>query len=103
MHSPIISRRRYAFSLLELLVVIAIIAILASLLLPTLAAAKGKAKGAACLSNLRQWGQAMLLYAGDSDDQLPRDGMNRLESRRKKRAQSRRPHGLVQCAARLRQ
>jgi prepilin-type N-terminal cleavage/methylation domain-containing protein/prepilin-type processing-associated H-X9-DG protein len=76
MHPPIISRRPNAFTLLELLVVIAIIAILASLLLPTLAASKSKARGSACLSNFRQWGQAMLLYAGDSDDQLPRDGMS---------------------------
>ena len=76
MNAPAFSRRATGFTLVEVLVVIAIIAILASLLLPVLSSAKNKAKGAACLSNLRQWGQAVLLYGGDFDDQMPRDGMN---------------------------
>jgi len=70
--------RKRAFTLIELLVVIAIIGVLAAILIPVIGHAKAKALKAQCKSNMRQWGIALTMYAGDNDNYFPdnRDGMH---------------------------
>jgi prepilin-type N-terminal cleavage/methylation domain-containing protein/prepilin-type processing-associated H-X9-DG protein len=63
--------RRSAFTLIELLVVIAIIAILAAILFPVFAQARAKARQVACLSNMKQIGTGLMMYAQDYDETLP--------------------------------
>jgi prepilin-type N-terminal cleavage/methylation domain-containing protein len=70
-HSSARDRESWAFTLIELLVVIAIIAILAALLLPALSSAKASAQKAHCASNLKQWGLAENMYAGENRESFP--------------------------------
>lgn len=62
------------FTLLELLVTIAVLGVLAGVALPVLGRAVDRAESATCVGNLRQWGLATALYAGDNGDLLPADG-----------------------------
>lgn len=63
--------KRAGFTLIELLVVIAIIAILAAILFPVFAQAREKARGISCVSNMKQLGTAILMYAQDYDEGFP--------------------------------
>jgi prepilin-type processing-associated H-X9-DG protein/prepilin-type N-terminal cleavage/methylation domain-containing protein len=67
-HQP---KRQHAFTLVELLVVIGIIAVLIGVLLPALNKARQASRTAACLSNLRQMGNAWTMYLNDSKGRLP--------------------------------
>ena len=69
------SRRRGAFTLIELLVVVSIIALLIAMLLPSLSKAKDQARSIKCLVNLRNIGIAVLVYAQDNNNYLPRASM----------------------------
>jgi prepilin-type N-terminal cleavage/methylation domain-containing protein/prepilin-type processing-associated H-X9-DG protein len=62
---------RRGFTLIELLVVIAIIAILAAILFPVFARAREKARQTSCLSNLKQLGLGLVMYAQDYDEKFP--------------------------------
>lgn len=64
-------RAKRGFTLIELLVVIAIIAILAAILFPAFARARENARRASCMSNMKQFGISMMMYAQDYDDRFP--------------------------------
>ena len=58
-----VKKEKRGFTLIELLVVIAIIAILAAILFPVFSRAREQARKAACLSNAKQIGMALAMYA----------------------------------------
>lgn len=68
-------RRRFsadsAFTLIEVLVVVAIIGLLAAILIPSLARSRESARAVVCKTNLKEWGNAMLMYVNDNRGTLP--------------------------------
>jgi prepilin-type processing-associated H-X9-DG protein len=67
-------RMRVGFTLVELLVVIGIIALLIGILLPSLTKARESANQVVCMSNLRQFGIGMQIYANQNNGGLPQKG-----------------------------
>jgi prepilin-type N-terminal cleavage/methylation domain-containing protein/prepilin-type processing-associated H-X9-DG protein len=65
------SIKHKGFTLIELLVVIAIIALLMGILMPALAKVRKQAKGAACLSQIKQWSLIWSMYFDDNEGRMP--------------------------------
>jgi len=62
---------RRGFTLIEMLVVVGILAVLAAIIFPVFAQARGRARQAQCIANLKQLGQALEMYSSDYDDLYP--------------------------------
>ncbi len=62
---------RGGFTLVEMLVVVGILAVLAAIIFPVFMQARGKARQAQCISNLKQLGLALEMYASDHDERYP--------------------------------
>ncbi len=63
-------KKNKAFTLVELLVVISIIALLLSVLMPSLSKARDQARAVVCLTNLKQWGLVWNLYTNSNNDRF---------------------------------
>ena len=68
------TRKPKGFTLIELLVVISIIALLLSILMPSLHKVKSQAQRVICQANLRQWATIFTAYGNGNDYRFPRDG-----------------------------
>ncbi len=89
--------RRSAFTLIELLVVIAIIAIIAAILFPVFAKARGKARQVSCVSNVRQLGQAWMMYIQDFDGTFPPNNSPTVSATNPTPEWQLRPGGMFPC------
>lgn len=67
-------KKSKGFTLIELLVVISIIALLLSILMPSLQKVKAQARAMVCQANLRQWATIFTAYGGENNNRFPRDG-----------------------------
>ncbi len=70
-----VKNRRAGFTLVELLVVIAIVTVLAAILAPVFSTSRGRSRQAVCISNQKQLGLAIMMYAQDYDETFP-NGLN---------------------------